>query len=351
MPRNPPFFPDREPEPDTRPGPYDGGAAEPWFMPGPEEDEDSLDPFAPPRPVLRLVEPALWARAEADQAGALAALAYDHGRLTERLASMGQGARARLASAEAVAVGRALGDHVAADRLALWLSHRVGATGEDGEALLRVAWVARRLASPEAAGLTGLAALLGEEAARPEAEGGLGPLLGDAEAELAGLAELHPVTRGCAAFHLWMRLEERPPQARAIEAAVIGTRLAGQEAGFLPLALAGPSGLVAGGTEARRLSAWIAAAQDAVLVALLRLERLRAWSLRAAEATEDLSGRTPPLLLAALLRHPMLAAPTAEAETGASRAAVQRNLDTLLRRGLIREVTGHGRFRVWTAAL
>lgn len=39
----------------------------------------------------------------------------------------------------------------------------------------------------------------------------------------------------------------------------------------------------------------------------------------------------------------------AEAETGASRAAVQRNLDVLEARGLAREVTGQGRFRVWAA--
>lgn len=47
----------------------------------------------------------------------------------------------------------------------------------------------------------------------------------------------------------------------------------------------------------------------------------------------------------------MIAAPQAEAETGASRAAVQRNLDTLAERGLIREITGQGRFRVWAAKL
>jgi Fic family protein len=47
----------------------------------------------------------------------------------------------------------------------------------------------------------------------------------------------------------------------------------------------------------------------------------------------------------------MLAAAQAEAETGASRAAVQRNLDVLVARGLVREVTGQGRFRVWAAVV
>jgi Fe2+ or Zn2+ uptake regulation protein len=42
-----------------------------------------------------------------------------------------------------------------------------------------------------------------------------------------------------------------------------------------------------------------------------------------------------------------VSAPMAEALTGASRAAVQRNLAWMEARGLIREVTGQGRFRMW----
>lgn len=78
----------------------------------------------------------------------------------------------------------------------------------------------------------------------------------------------------------------------------------------------------------------------------MSLERLAAWRARAEAETDDLSGRTPALLIAALSARPMLGAVEAEAETGASRAAVQRNLDTLQSRGLVREVTGRGRFRV-----
>jgi Fe2+ or Zn2+ uptake regulation protein len=47
----------------------------------------------------------------------------------------------------------------------------------------------------------------------------------------------------------------------------------------------------------------------------------------------------------------MVSAPLAEELSQASRAAVQRNLDLFARRGLIREVTGQGRYRIWTAAL
>jgi Fe2+ or Zn2+ uptake regulation protein len=45
----------------------------------------------------------------------------------------------------------------------------------------------------------------------------------------------------------------------------------------------------------------------------------------------------------------MLSAPLVEAKTGASLAAVQRNLDVLAESVLIREVTGQGRYRVWAA--
>lgn len=83
----------------------------------------------------------------------------------------------------------------------------------------------------------------------------------------------------------------------------------------------------------------------------MRLERLAQWRERTEAETADLQGRTPTRLIAALAAHPMLAAPQAEAETGASRAAVQRNLDVLQDRGLVREVTGQGRFRVWAARL
>jgi len=48
-----------------------------------------------------------------------------------------------------------------------------------------------------------------------------------------------------------------------------------------------------------------------------------------------------------LTEWPLVSAPMAEAFTGASRAAVQRNLAWMEARGLIREVTGQGRYRMW----
>jgi hypothetical protein len=259
----------------------------------------------------------------------------------------GAGAVQRLALEEAAALGWWTGDRIGADRLALWTSYRIGAVEEDGGGLIRTAWAARRLAAPagQGRGLAGtLAAALGEEG---RADPGL---IADVAAELEPLAGLSAVTRGAALFHLWRSLDERPDHLRGLESAVMGARLAGQGGlSFLPLALTGFGALTASGSLEARLAGWTLGAHRAVLAALMELDRLVQWQARAEAETADLSGRTPLRLIAALAAHPMLAAPQAEAVTGASRAAVQRNLDGLMARGLVREVTGQGRFRVWAA--
>ncbi|MBL9074519.1 hypothetical protein [Tabrizicola sp.] len=339
------------------PGPFDlAGTEAPWFLPDDEAEDPAGSDLAPlPRSErASLVDAAGWRAAEAALAADLADLAFDAGRLAERLVMAGPGAVRRLALDEASSLSWWAGDRITGDRLALWLSYRIGAAEEGGEGLIRTAWAARRLMAPAGQGAgpgRGLAALLeatlGEEGrADPE-------LLGDVAATLAPLSGCSAWTRGAALFHLWRSLDERPDHLRGLEAAVIGMRLAAGQGAlpFLPLSLTGFSALTASGSPEARLAGWIAGAHRAVLAALMRLERLSAWQSRALAETADLSGRTPAKLIAALAAHPMLAAPQAEAETRASRAAVQRNLDVLVARGLVREVTGQGRFRVWAAKL
>ena len=314
----------------------------------PEGAEDPGGAATPPLPQgehASLVDAAGWRAAEAEHASDLADLAFDAGRLTERLRGAGAGALQRLALEEASALSWWTGDRIGADRLALWTSYRIGAAEADGDGLIRTAWAARRLiTAPPGSIRTAVEDLLGAE--------GRGDLLLAAEVEAA----LHPVaslatpTRACAAFHLWRSLDERPEHLRGLEAAVLAARLAGQGGlAFLPLALTGFGALGASGPQDRRLAAWIQGAHRAVLAALMSLDRLIAWRARAEAETADLTGRTPARLIAALSARPMLGAAEAEAETGASRAAVQRNLDLLYARDLVREVTGHGRFRVWAA--
>lgn len=309
------------------PGPYDSAVDEdPWFLP-PAGDEGDLPLF--PTPSATLIDATAWRQAEAQLSTEMAELAFDAGRLAERVQRGGAGALHRLALEEAASLSWWTGDRIGMDRLALWLSYRIGATEEDGGGLIRTAWAARRLMALARRGL------------------------GDAIAEvLDGLVDLTTVTRGCAAFHLWRSLEERPEHLRDLEAAVLGARQSGQGGlPFLPLALTGFGALTGQGPPERRLASWVQGSHRAVLAALMTLERLAGWRTRAEAATADLSGRTPARLIAALAARPMLGAAEAAAETGSSRAAVQRNLDALTARGLVREVTGRGRFRVWAAKI
>lgn len=338
------------------PDPEDPGDGVPeadlWFLPGPDT-EDEADAFAPPLPRAPrqgLVDLAAWRAAEAALAQPLAALSRDLGRLIERAESLGPQAGMRLAQAEAAALSWGSGARISADRIALWSGLRIGASGADGEALIRIAWAARRLAAPRPVGEGQGRAIAAHLGLRP---GDPSDLVEEFAAALPEPGALGPVATGCLAGHLWRALDERAAQQRDIEAAVLGARLAigfdSAALGFLPLARTGMGALRAGGTPEQRLSAWISGARDAVRTGLMALADLQAWRSRAAAGTAGLSGRTPRLLIEALARHVMVAVPQLVAETGASRPAVERNLAILEQRGLVREVTGQGRYRVWAA--
>ncbi len=100
-------------------------------------------------------------------------------------------------------------------------------------------------------------------------------------------------------------------------------------------------------TATDRLVRWLDGMETASRTAMRHLDDIEAWSARAETEMATLSGRTPPALRAVLTEWPLVSAPMAEAMTGASRAAVQRNMAWMEARGLIREVTRQGRFRMW----
>ena len=115
--------------------------------------------------------------------------------------------------------------------------------------------------------------------------------------------------------------------------------------------MGGAGGLRADGLPAERLERWLEGMEPACLTAMRHLDDIQAWSARAETMLVPLSGKTPPTLRAVLAEWPLVSAPMAETLTGASRATVQRNLAWMETRGLIREVTGQGRFRMWRAAV
>lgn len=319
-----------------------------WFMP--QREDTGLDPLLSPLPRAdqrSLFDAAEWRQAQGDLAYDLAALCLRYGALEERLANSPQGQRHRLALREATDLSWWAGHPVGAERLSLWMGNHLGA-GDDAQALTQAAWAARRLMAgqgPAKGGWpAGIAGVLGH--APTDA-------IADAAEVMAQVGDLHPVTQACVVFHTWQIVGQGP--ARPIEAAVLAACHAasmGQRPGmFLPLAMAGVGGLQASGSAHTRLVAWISGAQAAVLAALQQVERLRLWHETARRALQDLGGRTPPLLVDLFAAWPMISAPMAQAHTQASRAAVQRTLDKLTAQGLIRELTGQGRYRVWAAKL
>jgi len=324
-----------------------------WFLPGPidaEPDDLPPGPRAEPRETAVLDE---WRKAEAGRAARLARVAGRLSALDDRLRRGPGGWRHRLALIEAADLSWFVGDRIGPDRLALWISMRLSGVQDDTAALARVGWAVRRLTGgprPE----VDLSAFLDRrdpenlgDDAEPFADraGGWLDLMAQA-------ADLHPITRACMGLHLWS-LAGLAQHGDRMEAAVTAARIAASEgkgAVFAPLAMGGAGGLRVGGPPAERLGRWLDGMETASLTAMRHLDDIEAWSARAKAEMTTLSGRTPPSLRAVLTEWPLVSAPMAEALTGASRAAVQRNLAWMEARGLIREMTGQGRYRMWRAA-
>lgn len=330
-----------------------------WFLPGPMEDDPDDDlppgPRGEPRDTDILGD---WVQAEAGHAAHLARAAGRLGALDDRLRRAPEGWRHRLALIEAADLSWFVGDRVGPDRLALWISMRLAGVQDDTGALARVGWAVRRLTGgpgPEA----GLASFLDRR--DPETAVDDGDLFADRSeswmALMAAASDLHPITRACMGFHLWS-LAGLGQTGDRMEAAVTAGRIAASEsptggggAVFAPLSMGGAEGLRAGGPPQARLARWLDGMESATLTAMRHLDDIEAWAVRADAGMARLSGRTPPALRAVLTEWPLVSAPMAETLTGASRAAVQRNLAWMEAQGLIREVTGQGRFRMWRAAL
>ena len=348
-----------------------------WFLPGPIEDEpDYLPPGPAPEPKESDVVDA-WRAAEAGQAAQLARVAARLGILDERLRRGPAGWRHRLALIEAADLSWLTQDRIGLDRLSLYMALRVSTVTDDAQALYRIGWTVRRLTGGPApwtrrSGVGDLETFL-DRRDRP----GQGERLEDAKAPslVVEMAErdafedraagwlammdqaedLHPVTRACMGFHLW-HVAELSPVDDPLEAAVTAARVAiadlapsGSAPGaiFAPIAMGGGGGFRAIGDPPARLARWLNAMESATFAALRKLEEIEAWAATAERVMAPLSGKTPPMLRDLFTSWPLISVQMAEKLTGAHRATVQRNIDWMEERSLIREVTGQGRYRMW----
>jgi hypothetical protein len=323
-----------------------------WFLPGPiDEGHDDLPPGprAEPREKAVLDD---WRKAEAGHAALLARVAGKLGALDDRLRRGPDGWRHRLALIEAADLSWFVGDRIGSDQLALWISMRLSGVQDNTVALASVGWAVRRLTGgpgPE----VDLSAFLDRR--DPQRLSDEAELFADRAGSWIGLmeqaADLHPITRACMGFHLWS-LAGLGQHGDRMEAAVTAARIAASEGkgtDFAPLAMGGAGGLRVGGLPTDRVARWLDGMQSACLTAMRHLDDIEAWSAQAENEMSALSGKTPPSLRAVLTEWPLMSAPMAESLTGASRAAIQRNLAWMEARGLIREVTGQGRYRMWCA--
>jgi hypothetical protein len=321
-----------------------------WFLPGPMEEEPD---YLPPGPRAQPREAEVlddWRKAEAGHAARLARVACRVGALDDRLKRGPEGWRHRLALIEAADLSWFAGDRIGPDRLALWISMRISGPQDDTAALARVGWAVRRLTGGPGPEVDLSAFLDRRDPEKMADEAGSFADRADGWLDLiAQAADLHPITRACVGFHFWS-LAGLGQQGDRIEAAVTAARIAASEgkgAVFAPLAMGGAGGLRAGGLPADRLARWLEGMETASLTAMRYLDDIEAWSARVEAEIATLSGRTPSALRAVLTEWPLVSAPMAKALTRASRAAVQRNLAWMEARGLIREMTGQGRYRMW----
>ncbi len=338
-----------------QPGPYDGAGEEtPWFLPDDEAAQDEPDSLARlfeggrrRERDLPFADPSAWARTEGLLSRALADAAAALARLAARLEYLG--GAARVLPLELAELSWQSGARVGADQICLHLAGAGRATMEEDRArqMAGLSWAARRLEvgrfDPR-----DLGSFLGEgEAPRDLAEA-----RADWAERLAAADHLHPLTRAAFAFALWRGMG-LSSSTRVIEPAVMASLLAAEGQGrgvtYVPLALGANRYLTAGGPPDDRLALWFQAAERGAKRALMEMERAGTWAGKARAATTDLSGRGPAALIGLFVASPFVSTALAVKHGPNSRAATQANLNLFEARGLIQEITGQGRFRLWRA--
>lgn len=330
-----------------------------WFVPGRSDTGSDTDVpwFTSQREAV--VDFKAWRKAEAQEYRALTDAAEALARFGTRLAFLPPDVTERVALKTVSAVLRGEGVWIAPEEIALFRAMR--ASSEDNTRdLERATWAVRRLIVGRSDRvLTGsMHEFLGRSRLKnPEPLPGEDRVTGDsltahAEAwqqDLAGLADLHPISRACFALSRWQALE-LTPYDDALEPMVAASLIgAGAHMPFVPI----PEGrrFMLGQTPAEKLRAYYKLVEAGALAALLEIERLVTWREKAQEITRDLSGRTPPSLIDTALRFPVFSADLAAQAASCSTMSARRNLNLLQTRGLVREVTGQQRYRFWSAQI
>ena len=329
------------------------------------EGEEAWLPFLPTASRSALIEPDAWRAAQATWAADLARAAMAVGRLDMLVGVMGGGAITRLALIETEQLLWAAGTPVPADELTRDLID--ARAGTDLTGLQQARWAVRRLQGQgHTQDLRGFLALHRTTPTSADDSDGMPPGLatrlpgadfdaaaGEVLQALQDLADLHPIARGAFSRRAW-DLADLSREGDRVEGAVWSARLMSADCAalpFVPLGGAARRLLNRGGSPAERLRDHCRAVLEGATAGHGFLHRLQKWSERARQMTVRIKGDNPARIIAVLLAHPQALTSTVEAAAGISRDTAERLLARMTELGLVREITGTRRFRIWSAAL
>ncbi len=330
-----------------------------------DETEDDLTHMPLPRADRRrLIRPEDWRKAESLCAGPLARAAQAMGQvdgvmqMIER-PELRAAITRRLALIEVSAMLWAQGCPIAVDDLGR--DQMAAGAGVDLDGLQLGRWALRRLDGQGK--LDDLRGFLGLHAVGRSGFAGIdGPRLIGADFDAAAadfarswaaLSDTHPITRAAFGRALW-RLCDLSPEGDLVESAVwAARRMVGPASAlvFVPLGSAGRRIWVAGGDPAENLSRWCEAVATGSTEARHLILRLVDWQDRARRALSRVKGENAGRVIIALAAAPQALAMDLAERTGCSRDTVERMLTRLQAAGLVRDVTGGQRYRLWTAML
>ncbi|MTH64187.1 helix-turn-helix domain-containing protein [Paracoccus shanxieyensis] len=320
--------------------------------------DPSLSGDAPAAP---LPGPGDWLAAQAAEAGALARACAAIGRLDGTLAALPEHQRAgavrRLALIELEAMLWAQGTPLRREDIGR--DAMEGRVGADLEAMRLARWGLRRLEGQgglaDLRGFLGLYRQDGPALAEPLALRPVGEAFDQAADEFLGmagaLAGIEPAARAPALRAAWRIADLSAPECLVEPACWTARDMAtGCEAlRFVPLGRHGRGVWIDGGPARGRVARQLAAAEAGAVEARRELLRVIHWAARALQAVAPIKGENAARVVEALAAHPLMSTAMVEEATGTSRDTAERLLARMQAMGLIREITGARRFRLWTA--
>lgn len=311
---------------------------------------------------IGLIDHAAWQDAQAANAVLLADAALAVGRLDHLIAALPddrrRGAITRLALTEVEAMLWGQATPLRREEIGRDLMEARAST--DLDAMKQARWAIRRLEGQTS--LTNLRAFLALHRAEgdhlPSALHGrpTGRNFDESARDFLGvadrLADLHPIARACPARIAW-RLADLSAVEDLIEGAVwTGRAMAAhcEALTFLPLGRHGRRIWLDGSAPAERMARHLDAVTQGAVDARRQLSRLSLWAEQARAATATIKGNNPARIIDALLTQPLMTTAMVEEHAGISRDTAERLLQRMQDNGLVREVTGTRRFRLWAAA-